>query len=104
MLVRVLGILLLAFSGFVAIYLIYDNNYSARAITGKRNHNNALKLKQGMSYRDVVQIMSYPEDAYPSLDTNEYIVLRYLSNNGDFLNIEVRLDKNNNVVSIFNPE
>jgi hypothetical protein len=87
-------LLLFCISGF-ALFSYYHTNLSSYGRIGKRNMNNAEKIKIGMSLNRVLEIMEPLSDSSPDyniIERKQIHVLTYPSNNSDGLEIEIRFD------------
>ncbi len=94
-----LAVLCLAF----CLYAYYDSHLSTSAKKNVLNEKRAHSVKAGMRKEEVKGIMGEPVDITQSNDASAVVSYHYLSNNGDYLDIEIRFDTAGKVSSVFIP-
>lgn len=85
------------------LYAYYDSHLSPQAQKNALNEQRAHSVKAGMRKEEVKRIMGEPVDITQSNDPLAIVSYHYLSNNGDFLDIEIRFDTDQVVSSVFIP-
>ncbi|GIV28665.1 MAG: hypothetical protein KatS3mg027_2479 [Bacteroidia bacterium] len=78
-------------------YLIYDSHWSSKAKKGRKNILNSRKVKIQMSQEDVLSIMGKPDTV---IGRRFY----YITNNDDYIYIEISFDSLKRVKKIYSPE
>jgi hypothetical protein len=94
-------LLIVIIFSIVLFYFIFDRFFSSQVLNGNLNIENAAKLKVGMYNKEVYSIMGKPDNII-SLE-NKSFLLKYTSNNIDYMDIEITLDSNEKICSIFIP-
>lgn len=89
---------------FLLLFFIYERSFSRYAIIGKKNVRNATKLKPGIDKNRVLKIMGQPQKiSYLPTNDNSCIIF-YTSNDVDFQEIQIKIDKNNLVSEVVIPK
>lgn len=83
-------------------YVILERNFSKNAQKGKRNMALAGKLKTGMKENYLINLMGNPDTVI--LNSDSIKVFHYLSNNVDYLDIEIYVDRDSNITRIILPK
>ena len=88
----------------LVLYLNYQTYFSSKAIKGKKNIENIMKIDIGMGINRVDSIMGKPDMIIaPDTLSYPYTQLNYLTNDDSFASVTVVLDSNFKVKETYYP-
>jgi hypothetical protein len=90
-----------AFTLILFMYIFYSRELSKEGRLGKRNEINAAIIRRGKTTNEMTRIMGKADTV---IYLNNEIIYHYLSNNIDYLDIEIYSDTNNFISKVFIPQ
>lgn len=87
---------------FYSLNIIFDRHFTKSAINGKHNVFLARQLKMGLDENTLIKTMGTPYRVVSNPDFSK--IYHYKSNNVDYLDIEITIDKNKSITRVFIPE